>query len=348
MTYTPPASTTDVEWTLRRYRAVTLDAVRTYLPSREPRRYLYDMVADYPLRQGKGLRPALCIASCRAFGGTTREAVGSAASIELLHNAFLVHDDIQDESVMRRGRPTLHEQDGLALALNAGDALAFLSLAPLADALRSRPGRADEILGQFQVAVSHTIEGQAVELGWIRDNVTVLSAGDYLWVTAKKTSWYTAIHPCAVGAGIGSRGAADPARFVRFGFFLGALFQIQDDLLNLSVAGTSDERTGDDIVEGKRTLMLIHLLREGHDHERRFVREYLGRPRSRRTGEEALEIARMMESRGSVTYARRWLRTMALGAVREFDAVFGHLPDSADKRFIRGLVPYLLASRPNA
>src|SRR5271167_1212957 len=87
---------------LREYGAITRSVLRDYLPSREPRRYLYDILADYPGRGGKMMRPSLCIATARAFGARLEDAVRTAVAIELLHNALLIHDDIKDESQSRR------------------------------------------------------------------------------------------------------------------------------------------------------------------------------------------------------------------------------------------------------
>src|SRR5690606_20948356 len=70
---------------------------------------LYDLLSDYPFREGKGLRPAICLAACRAVGGVTEQALTSATALELFHNAFLVHDDVEDGSRFRRGRITLFE-----------------------------------------------------------------------------------------------------------------------------------------------------------------------------------------------------------------------------------------------
>jgi geranylgeranyl diphosphate synthase type II len=126
-------STTSVVEELESYAAATRRAMDAVLPaagSRDDGR-LSELVRDYPSRGGKGIRPALVMASCRAFGGSRREALGPAVAIELMHNAFLIHDDIEDESTLRRGRPTLHRLHGAALAVNAGDALAVLALAPL-------------------------------------------------------------------------------------------------------------------------------------------------------------------------------------------------------------------------
>jgi geranylgeranyl diphosphate synthase type II len=144
---------------LREYGDVTRVALARYLRQRPPERHLYDMVADYPRRGGRMLRPSLCIATARAFGASIDDAVHSAVGLELLHNAFLVHDDVEDESEERRGRPTLHAMHGVSVAVNVGDALALLGLRALIDnraALGPRltmlkcahPGRADQRPGR--------------------------------------------------------------------------------------------------------------------------------------------------------------------------------------------------------
>jgi geranylgeranyl diphosphate synthase, type II len=89
---------------------------------------LYDLLADYPFREGKGLRPAICFAACRAAGGLTEQALLSATALELFHNAFLVHDDIEDGSQFRRGKVTLFEDHGVPIAINVGDATNVLAM----------------------------------------------------------------------------------------------------------------------------------------------------------------------------------------------------------------------------
>lgn len=328
---------------LERYARLTQQAVGSYLPDLEPARYLYSLLPDYPLRPGKGVRPALCLATCQAFGGSFEDALDAAAAIELLHNAFLIHDDIADESTHRRGRPALHVLHGVPLALNAGDALAFRSLRPLIKTMRSFRRNPAPLVDMFEEMITQTLEGQAQELGWIRDNVTNLTVGDYLHMTLKKTGWYTAIQPCRVGAYIAMRGRMDTDRFLRFGFFVGTMFQLRDDLLGVAGEGSNDG-AGDDVQEGKRTLMLIHLLHVATPDEKEFIREYLGRKRGDRTPGDAMEIVRLMRDRGSVNYAEQWLRSLVRGADREFAVAYRGAPESEHTRFIRGLVPYLMAS----
>jgi geranylgeranyl diphosphate synthase type II len=331
-----------VDRALAAYARITQQAVLSYLPDLEPSDYLYALLPDYPLRSGKGVRPALCLATCQAFGGSIEDALDAAAAIELLHNAFLVHDDIADESTLRRGRRTLHAVHGVPLALNAGDALAFLSLQPLLKLVRTAGWDARGLVDSFQETISRTLEGQAEELGWIRDNVTDLTVGDYLSVTLRKTGWYTAIQPCRVGAHIATGGRVGGDRFLRFGFFLGTAFQLRDDLLGVRGDGLNDG-AGEDVLEGKRTLMLIHLLHRAPPPERAFVRDFLGRPRADRSPEDAMRVVHLMRVRGSVAYGEQWLRALARRADEEFAFAYQGAGDSEHTRFIRGLLPYLLS-----
>ena len=106
--------------TLGTYASVVSAEMRRYLSRAERpdlRRYLYDLVADYPRRWGKMMRPSICLATAQAFGARLEAALPSAASIELLHNSLLIHDDIEDESDERRGAPTLHRLHGLPLEI---------------------------------------------------------------------------------------------------------------------------------------------------------------------------------------------------------------------------------------
>ena len=121
-----------VEDKLNYYKELTAQTLQEEVfKQKEPRKYLYDLVPIYPNRGGKGLRPALCIATCRAYGGSTYSALRSAAAIELLHNAFLIHDDVEDESDFRRGLPTAHAAYGTPIAINLADAMFALSIYPL-------------------------------------------------------------------------------------------------------------------------------------------------------------------------------------------------------------------------
>jgi geranylgeranyl diphosphate synthase, type II len=330
---------------LAEYGAVTRRVLARYLVPRSPERHLYSLVADYPARGGRMLRPSLCIATARIFGAAIDDAVHSAAALELLHNAFLVHDDVEDESEERRGRPTLHSLHGVPVAVNVGDALALLGLRALMDNRPSLGPRVTmRVLEEAERMARESIEGQAIELGWRVDNATTLGDADYLGMVLKKTCWYTAIYPSRIGALIGTRNEESLDRFIRFGFFLGAAFQIQDDLLNLvGDRHRYGKELGGDIWEGKRTLMLIHLLREARAADRRRVCEFLSLPRSKRTADDVGWLRDRMDAYGCVEYARDVAHGLAGAARHEFDALYAAVPDSRDKRFVATLPTWVLA-----
>ena len=329
---------------LREYGDVTRVALCDYLRPREPQRHLYSLVADYPRRGGRMLRPSLCIATARVFGASLADAVRSAVALELLHNAFLVHDDVEDDSDERRGRPALHALVGVPIAVNVGDALTLLGLRALIDNRGTLgPGLALRILDEAEHMARESVEGQAVELGWRRDNAVNLSEADYLGMVLKKTCWYTTICPSRLGVLIGTRADAGLDRFIRFGFFLGAAFQIQDDRLNL--AG-DPERYGKeldgDIWEGKRTLMLIHLLHSATAKERARLSEFLAQPRKERAPSDVAWIRSRMDAYGCLERALQVAHGLAGAALHEFASAYAGAPDSRDKRFIEGLTTWVL------
>ncbi|HEY1851220.1 MAG TPA: polyprenyl synthetase family protein [Candidatus Binataceae bacterium] len=328
---------------LNEYGELTRAKLREYLPTCEPRRHLYDLVSDYPLRGGKMMRPSLCIATARAFGAGIDDALDTAVAIELLHNALLIHDDIEDGSEQRRGRPTLHVEHGIPLALNAGDTLTLVSLRPLI-ANRNRLGGeiAMKIMKESERMALASAEGQALELGWRKDNVLDLDEADYLRMVLKKTCWLATIFPVRVGALIGSRGAADLDSFMHFGFFLGATFQIQDDLLNLVADRKYGKERDGDLWEGKRTLMLIRLFRELPPADRDRLKTIMRGSRTERMAEDVAWIRAEMDHHGCIDYARRHAHWLAGVALHEYSVAFSHLPDSRDKRFIEEMVTWVV------
>jgi geranylgeranyl diphosphate synthase type II len=327
---------------LEEYGATTREALARYLPSGFPTRYLYELLADYPRRGGKMMRPSICIATARAFGASPAEAVRSAVAIELLHNAMLIHDDIQDSSSLRRGAPTLHMLHGVPLAINAGDALFLLSLRPLLDNMGLVGGMLGlRILREMESVAWHSLEGQAIELGWIRDNVLELSDVDYLNMVLKKTCWLATIHPSRIGALIGTRGTIDVEPFIRFGFFLGAAFQIQDDLSNIAADARYGKELNGDLFEGKRSLLLIHAYRHCSPNERARLTKLFRRTRANRRQQDVDWMLALMAAHRSVDYVRQFAHALAGAALHEFDSIYGGLPQSRDKAFIHGLATWI-------
>jgi len=335
----------EVEERLRQVGRMIRRAMLDATPDGEPHQWLYRPMREYPARAGKALRPALCLSAGRAFGARPEDVLGIAVAIELMHNAFLVHDDIADGSEMRRGRPTLPADYGLAAALNAGDGLAIVASQVLRRAVR-RLDRdlADLVMSEFDTMALRTLEGQATEIGWQRDHVEDLTPEDYLELIMHKTCWYTTIHPLRVGAMVGSGGTVDLGPLVRFGFHFGAAFQIRDDLLNL----IGDEQTYGkeilgDLYEGKRTLTLVHLMSHATGADRALVGEYLRLRRAERTPEIVAAVRALMDAYGSIDFTRHYAEGILLVAEDLFEVAFADARPGPDLDFLRSLVPYVWA-----
>ena len=298
------------------------------------------------MRPGKGIRPALCLATCRAHGGRNEDALAAAVAIELLHNAFLVHDDICDGAHRRRGQDALHVLHGIPRALSAGDALAWAALGPLLDdAAALGPRLAFDLLAEFDHLARRTIEGHALELSWRERSLLELDVDEYLRLVLDKTCWYSSIHPCRVGALLGSGGWADLDAIARFGFFLGALLQIRDDVENLTDRGEANGKDfGRDIIEGKPTLILIHLLRTAPAAARDEALRLIGRAGDASglgRGERIEWVVSLADEHGSLDYACAFADGLAGAALAELAAAMADLPESRDKAFLRSLVFHL-------
>jgi geranylgeranyl diphosphate synthase, type II len=225
-----------------------------------------------------------------------------------------------------------------------GDMLSLLSMRPLLDNRRTLGSELSlRILEETDRMARESAEGQALELGWRRDNVTDLAEADYLLMVLKKTCWLATIHPSRMGALIGSAGALNLDRCIRFGFFLGAAFQIQDDLLNLEGDATAyGKELGGDIREGKRTLMLIHLLAHAKKAERDRLHKLLGQPRDCRTDRDVSWVRQRMDAYGCLDYARQVAQGLAGAAKFEYNELYGSLPDSRDKQFLEALPTWVI------
>jgi geranylgeranyl diphosphate synthase type I len=274
-------------------------------------RYLYGPLRTFSDNAGKRHRPLICLLACEAVGGDPAKAWPSAAAIEHFHTAALIHDDIEDSSLTRRDEPCMHITEGLGLAVNAGDlALALVCGTVVDDEGLDDPTKL-RVLAELVGMTTRTIEGQALDIGWARDDRFDLSIEDYLVMANHKTAFYSGGVPLAVGAIIGRGSEEQIETLRRFGQATGLAFQLQDDILNL--VGTKESTRKDfrsDIAEGKRTLVAIHAL--GASQRRERLLEIL----SSRVSDPALfaEAVAIMEEAGSVEFARTYAHDLVVEA----------------------------------
>ena len=275
------------------------------------RRYLYGPLSTYTANAGKRHRPLICLLACEAVGGDASRARTSAAAIEHFHTAALIHDDIMDSSLTRRGLPCLHVVEGEGLAINAGDLALSLVTGTVVDDDKLEPALRLRVLKELVDMTTRTIEGQALDIGWARDDRFDLSVDDYLLMANHKTAFYSGAVPLAIGAIVGGGTEEQVAALRGFGLAAGLAFQIQDDVLNLvgkREATKKDYRS--DLTEGKRTLAAVHALQ--HSLKRERLRDIL----ASRTEDPALlqEAVDIMAEAGSLDYARAYARDLVLSA----------------------------------
>jgi geranylgeranyl diphosphate synthase, type I len=317
-------------------------AMHRYLSadSRDPSRYryLYGILDEFIARGGKRTRPAMAMLACEAVGGDPRRALSSGCAIEFFHAAALIHDDIMDVSLLRRGEPCAHIIHGEPLAINAGDyALGLVCTIVVRDPILEDAVKLAvlDVIGEMS---ERTVEGQALDVGWVRDDLYDLTPDDYLDMALGKTGFYSGIAPLKAGAITGGATAQQIQAFEHFGKNVAIAFQIQDDLLNL----VGDEKTMgkdylSDVLESKRTLMVIHCLSKAEpaDHERLVELLRLGHEKTR---EQAKEIVGLMERHGSIDYARAFARDL----VADSGSFLEVLPASRARDILAGMALYFL------
>jgi geranylgeranyl diphosphate synthase type II len=334
---------------LKRKSDVIDASLKDFLPPRGSSAYAeindyYEMLWDYNLRGGKRLRPALVFFSCEMFGGDSSKAIPSAVALELMHNFLLVHDDIQDASELRRGKPTLHKIYGEGSAINAGDGLFARTWSTL-NANRKLIGATKtlRIFKEFAEICNYTVEGQALEMGLVRKGRWDLSEVDYYKLVELKTAHYTTTYPLRIGAIVAGAPAKDIKAFNAFGKPFGTAFQIQDDLLNLvGEEGKYGKEIAGDIYEGKRTLPLIHLFRKCNAKEREALVSIMNKPRSEKTEEDVQLVLTKMKEKGSIDYAREKMTAFAKEAKAIFEKKFAHVAENDGKRAIKLLIDYVV------
>jgi len=253
-------------------------------------------------RSGKFTRPVLCLLSCQAVGGNTSQILPAAASLELIHNFSLIHDDIEDASCERHHRPTVWKLWGQPQAINAGDsmfALAYLALLKLREKgiAETKVMRAIQVLGE---ACLELCEGQYLDIAYeARGDVTT---EDYLRMITKKTAALMAAST-SIGACLVTEDEGIVSCLHEFGKSLGLAYQIHDDILGIWGA---EEKIGksvkSDISQKKKTLPVVYGLENSRGKDKQRLEKLYSQESIE--GESVTEVVEILNRSGARGYAQ--------------------------------------------
>jgi geranylgeranyl pyrophosphate synthase len=293
---------------------------------------VYGLLSEFLSVEGKLLRPALCTVSCSAVGGRPADALHAAAAIEMFHNFTLIHDDIEDCSLLRRGKPCMHMKYGVPLALNAGDGLFMMVWK---EAMEMRHLRKEVALQRLLSGFTQVLEGQAIELGWYISKRWDVKESDYFKVVGGKTGALIAT-ACEVGGIVGDGSAAQCRALSEFGFGIGVGFQIADDVLNIvGDVKKYGKEIGGDVLEGKRTLITIRAQKMLPGKEKVRLEALL--KREKKSSADVSEIIGLLKDSGAVSSAMKTAGQKISGA----KARLQELPKTPARQALYELADYI-------
>ena len=256
---------------------------------------------DFFDRGGKRWRPALMLLCAEAVGGSRKKALPFTTIPELAHMGTLIIDDIEDGTQMRRGKPVMHKLFGTDLAINNGTLLYFLPLALLFSNQKISmqvKSRLYDIYNQEMLKLSF---GQGMDILWHQGGKKNISEEAYLQMCSFKTGTLSRMS-ARFGAVLGGAPARLEVLLGNFANTIGVAFQIHDDVLNLSEEKSLGKEFAEDIHEGKRTLMVIHCLKNASGVDAARLEEILlSHPTDHNAKREAISI---MSNAGSIEYAK--------------------------------------------
>jgi geranylgeranyl pyrophosphate synthase len=289
-------------------------------------------------RGGKRWRPALFLLIAKALGADLEKIQDFVVIPEIIHNGTLMVDDVEDLSELRRGEPCTHKIYGVDVAINTGN---FMYYIPLATLLKNRDKfdpktllKAYEIYVKEMIAISI---GQGLDIWWHKGKVENVTEKQYLQMCSFKTGTLARM---SAKLAVALSGGSDEQeeKIGRFAESIGVAFQIQDDILSASGDKFQKKKGyGDDVTEGKRTLMVIYTLENAGDHYRKRLIEILGmHTRDSALIKEALDI---LHKSGSIGYAKNVAKSLVSSAWKEIDPI---LPESYEKIKLKAFADFLI------
>lgn len=306
--------------------------------------FYWKTVKEYPERKGKYLRPTILLLTCGALGGKIKKALKTAAAMQLSEEWLLAHDDFEDGSLERRGLPTLHRLYGNEISVNSGDALQIIMWKVLNDNQKVLGWQKTHLIqDEFHKILTRTALGQGIEIKWTKDNKIDFDDSDWYFVCDGKTSYYTIAGPMRLGAIVAGTRPKQLAVITKFGVNLGRCFQLIDDILDI----TSDfkglkKQVGNDIYEGKRTVILGHLLRNAKSNDKTKITKILSKGRDAKTQAEVDWIIKKMHEYKSIEYAENLAREFKNKAQKIFEKEMTFIKKQPYRNYLSEIITFIL------
>ena len=292
---------------------------------------LYDAARHLPLAGGKRLRPCISMIACEAVKGDVTKVIPLALSLELIHNFTLVHDDIMDKSKLRRNMPSVHTKYGEPVAIIAGDLLftkAFEAMHNINDD--------SSIFKNVEFGLIDSIreicEGQQLDMEF--EEKSDVKEDEYLEMILKKTA-VLFMYASEAGSILGGASKEESMALNEYGKYLGLGFQIWDDYLDMS----SDENTlgkniGNDIRNGKKTLIAVHCINNLDEKDKKYFYKIFGNLKA--TDSDVKKIYDLFDKKGSIDYAKNKAQEYCSSAKKSLDII----PDTDAKNILISLAEY--------
>lgn len=296
---------------------------------------------DFLSRGGKRWRPALFLLITEAIGGDVKKVKDFAIIPELIHEGTIIIDDLEDKAELRRGKPALHKIFGVDIALNAGNFLYFL---PLLALIKNRKKFKPEVLVKaYEIYIQEMTNlgfGQGTDIYWHKGRAEKIGEEEYLQMCVFKTGCLSRL--AAKLAVILSEGSEELLeKLGRMAEAIGVAFQIQDDILDITLKGKEREKFGksfgNDIKEGKRTLIVIHTLKKANQKDKKRLLEILNKHSDDLA--EIKEAIGIIKKYGSIEYTKRVAQKIVSDAWQEVSQL---LPESRAKKRLNAFINYLI------
>ena len=300
-----------------------------------------DPIWEFLDRGGKRWRPALFLLICEAMGKKAGDYLDFAIIPEVVHNGTLIVDDIEDDSELRRGKPCSHKLHGVDVSVNAGNTMYYLPLLPLME--KRAMIQPEKLRDLYEVYVKEMINlsmGQAMDIAWHKGiaNADNLSEEDYLQMCAYKTGTLArmAAKLAAVLAGANKELVEKLGRYAES---IGVAFQMQDDVLDLTGKKFAVKKggLGQDITEGKRTLMIIYTFKKANEDDKNRLIQILNMHTPNQTlRDEAISI---MQKYGAIEHVKRTAAQIVEESWMEVEEL---IPPSEAKEKLKAFAQFLI------